>query len=168
MRIGQGMDAHRFAENAADRPLRLCGVEIPDAPGLEGHSDADVALHAVADAILGAAALGDLGALFGTDDERYAGADSAVFLHDAVHRATQFGLDVANVDCTLVAQRPRLAPHLPAMRERLAELLGADPSVVSVKATTTDGLGFTGRGEGIACLAVVLLGPIDPAHATGR
>lgn len=155
MRIGQGFDAHRFAE--VERPLRLGGVEIPDAPGLAGHSDADVVLHAVTDAILGAAALGDLGAIYGTEDPAYAGADSGLFVRGAVALAAQAGWRVANVDCTVVAQRPRLAPHVGAMRERLALLLEVEPAVVSVKATSTDGLGFTGRGEGVACLAVVLL-----------
>jgi len=138
MRIGNGIDAHRFAEEQGDGVLRLGGVEIPDAPTLEGHSDADVVLHAVADAILGAAAL---------------------FVRDAVHRAAEFGLRVGNLDCTVVAAQPRLAPHVGAMRARLAEILGADPGAVSVKATSTDGMGFTGRAEGIACVATVLLVP---------
>lgn len=157
VRIGQGVDAHAFS--AGERVLRLAGVEIPGAPGLDGHSDADVVLHAVADALLGAAGLGDLGSLFGSDDPRYAGADSAVFVREAVRRAGDAGWAVGNVDCTVVAQRPRLAEHLPAMRGRLAELLDVGPAAVSVKATSTDGLGFTGRGEGVACLAVVLLAP---------
>lgn len=155
MRIGQGFDAHRFA--AGDRTLRLGGVEIPDAPGLEGHSDADVVLHAVTDAILGAAALGDLGEIYGTEDPAYAGADSGLFVRGAAALAARAGWRVANVDCTVVAQRPRLAPHVAAMRERLALLLELDHGAVSIKATSTDGLGFTGRGEGVACLAVVLL-----------
>jgi len=159
VRIGQGIDAHAFAENQAGRTLRLGGVDIPGAPGLDGHSDADAVLHAVTDALLGAAGLGDLGALFGSDDPRYAGADSAVFVREALARVDAAGWAVGNLDCTVVAQRPRLAEHLPAMRARLAELLAVEAAAVSVKATSTDGLGFTGRGEGIACLAVVLLTP---------
>lgn len=158
MRIGQGFDAHRFATDDS-RVLRLAGVAIPDAPGLDGHSDADVVAHAVADAILGAAALGDLGQLFGTEDLRYAGADSSVFVEEAVRRAAEAGWRLGNVDCTVIAERPRLAPHLFAMRDRLAEMLGTEADVVSVKATSTDAMGFTGRGEGVACLALVLLLP---------
>lgn len=159
MRIGQGFDAHRFSEDGARR-LRLAGVEIAGEPGLEGHSDADVVAHAVADAILGAAALGDLGSVYGTEDPAYAGADSSLFLRGALALAGQAGWRVGNVDCTVIAQRPRLAPHVAAMREHLALLLDADAEAVSVKATSTDGLGFTGRGEGIACMAVVLLLPV--------
>lgn len=155
VRIGQGVDVHAFSRR--ERVLRLAGVEIPGATGLDGHSDADVVLHAVTDALLGAAALGDLGALFGSDDPRYADADSAVFAREAVRQVGEAGWVLGNLDCTVVAERPRLAEHLPAMRARLAELLGVDMSAVSVKATSTDGLGFTGRGEGIACLATVLL-----------
>ena len=157
MRIGQGFDAHRFGDGG--RALRLGGVEIPGAPGLAGHSDADVVLHAVTDAILGAAALGDLGSVYGTEDPSYAGADSALFVRGALALAADAGWRVGNVDCTVIAQRPRLAPHMAAMRERLAVFLDADPAAVSVKATSTDGLGFTGRGEGIACAAIVLLLP---------
>ena len=157
VRIGQGIDAHAFSQG--ERVLRLAGVEIPDAPGLDGHSDADVVLHAVTDALLGAAGLGDLGALFGSDDPRYAGADSAVFVQEALARIDAAGWAVGNLDCTVVAERPRLAEYVPAMRARLAALLDVDPAAVSVKATSTDGLGFTGRGEGVACLAVVLLTP---------
>lgn len=155
VRIGQGVDAHAFSHG--ERVLRLAGVEIPGATGLDGHSDADVVLHAVTDALLGAAALGDLGALFGSDDPRYAGADSAMFVREALRRVGEAGWALGNLDCTVVAERPRLAEHLPAMRSRLAELLGVDAALVSVKATSTDGLGFTGRGEGVACLATVLL-----------
>jgi 2-C-methyl-D-erythritol 2,4-cyclodiphosphate synthase len=157
VRIGQGVDVHAFAASDGRRPLRLAGVDIPGAPALEGHSDADVVLHAVADALLGAAALGDLGALFGSDDPHYAGADSAMFVREAVRRVGEAGWALGNLDCTVVAERPRLAEHLPMMRSQLAELLGVEPDAVSIKATSTDGLGFTGRGEGIACLAVVLL-----------
>lgn len=158
MRVGQGFDAHRFAADDA-RPLRLAGIEIPGAPGLEGHSDADVVAHAVTDAILGAAALGDLGSVYGTEDPKYADVDSALFVRGAVALAAEAGWRVGNVDCTVVAQRPRLAAHVAAMREHLALLLDASPDAVSVKATSTDKLGFTGRGEGIACMAIVLLVP---------
>ncbi len=161
VRVGQGVDVHAFSADPGRR-LVLGGVEIPGGPGLEGHSDADVVLHAVTDAVLGAAALGDIGGLFGTADPAYAGADSDVFLREAVRRAGEAGWVPGNVDCTVVAARPRLAPHRDAMRARLAELLGLDADAVSVKATTTDGLGFTGRGEGIACLAVVAM----DAHVT--
>jgi 2-C-methyl-D-erythritol 2,4-cyclodiphosphate synthase len=155
MRIGQGFDVHAFSQE--ERVLRLAGVAIPGATGLDGHSDADVVLHAVVDALLGAAALGDLGALFGSDDPRYAGAASAVFVREALARVGAAGWALGNLDCTVVAERPRLAEYLPAMRSGLAELLDIDAALVSVKATSTDGLGFTGRGEGIACLATVLL-----------
>lgn len=165
VRIGQGVDAHAFSQG--ERVLRLAGVEIPGGPGLDGHSDADVVLHAVADALLGAAGLGDLGSLFGSDDPRYAGADSGVFVGEALDRLAADGWAVGNVDCTVVAQRPRLAEHLPAMRARLADLLDVDLAAVSVKATSTDGLGFTGRGEGVACLAAVLLTQVpDPDLVT--
>lgn len=160
MRIGQGLDAHAFAPATAEpRPLVLGGVAIPGGPALEGHSDADVVLHAVVDALLGGAALGDLGARFGTAEPRYAGAPSSVFVAEAVGLLAEAGWSVANVDCTVVAARPRLSAHREAMRESMAGLLGVEVGAVSVKATTTDGLGFTGRGEGIACIAVALLLP---------
>ena len=160
MRVGQGVDAHAFAA-ASDpaRPLVLGNVTIPQARGLEGHSDADVVLHALCDALLGAAGLGDMGTLFGANDPRYAGADSAVFLAEVVGQVVAAGWSIGNIDCTVVAEAPRLSPHVPAIKLRLAELLGIDDGAVSVKATSTDGLGFTGRGEGIACLAVALLLP---------
>ena len=156
MRIGQGVDIHRFTD-APDRLLVLGGVRIPDAPGLEGHSDADVVLHAVTDALLGAAAAGDLGSRFGTTEPAYAGAASSVFVAEALRLVRQGGWTVANVDCTIVAQRPKIGPHREAIVQNLADLLGIPPQAVSVKATTTDGLGMLGRGEGVACLAVVLL-----------
>jgi 2-C-methyl-D-erythritol 2,4-cyclodiphosphate synthase len=156
VRVGQGIDVHRFTDDP-DRVLRLAGVEIPGAPGLEGHSDADVVLHAVVDALLGAAALGDIGTVFGTSDPRWAGAPSAGFVQHTLGMLTERGLRVGNLDCTVVAARPRLGPHASRMREELSALLGVDPGVVNLAATTTDGLGFTGRGEGIACLATVLL-----------
>ena len=154
MRVGIGYDVHQFA---GGRPLILCGVQIDYPLGLLGYSDADVALHAVADAILGAAALGDLGTHFPTGDERYRGMDSAEILRRVVDLAAASGYSVGNVDLTIIAQRPRLLARVPEMRARLAGILGADVGQVSVKATTTDHLGFVGRKEGIAAQAVVLL-----------
>jgi 2-C-methyl-D-erythritol 2,4-cyclodiphosphate synthase len=154
LRIGTGFDVHALVEG---RPLILGGVTIPHTHGLAGHSDADVLLHAVADALLGALALGDLGHWFAPDDPRYAGADSAGLLAQVVAQVSARGWRTANLDCTLIAERPRLASHVPAMRQRLAQILGVAPDCVSVKATTTETLGFTGRGEGIAAQAVVLL-----------
>lgn len=153
-RIGQGYDVHRFR---AGRPLRLCGVELESEVGLDGHSDADVALHAVTDAILGALAAGDLGELFPPSDERWRDADSSLFLARALELANERGLAVANCDLTIIGERPRIAPHRAHLRQRLAELLGCDLDAVSVKATTTEGLGFEGRREGLAAMAVVLL-----------
>jgi 2-C-methyl-D-erythritol 2,4-cyclodiphosphate synthase len=161
VRIGQGLDVHRFADSSG-RPLVLGGVEISGGPGLEGHSDADVVLHAVADALLGAAAVGDLGSRFGTDDPAYADAPSPVFVAEALRLVRRAGWSVGNVDCTVIAQRPKLAPYREAIVRRLAELLAIPPQAVSVKATSTDGLGMIGRGEGIACTAVVLLRPPTP------
>ena len=153
MRIGQGFDVHAFD---GSRPLILGGVTIPDSPGLSGHSDADVLSHAIADALLGAGSLGDLGALFpGTD--RWKGASSLEILGETIKTLRGAGWDLVNVDATLVAERPRLSPYVDQMIQKLAQALDADASRVSVKATTTDGLGFTGRGEGIAGLAVVLI-----------
>jgi 2-C-methyl-D-erythritol 2,4-cyclodiphosphate synthase len=152
MRIGHGFDAHAFGEG---RRLVLGGVEIPYGRGLAGHSDADVLVHAIIDALLGAAGLGDIGALFPPDDPRYEGADSLKLLAEAHSRLS--GMRLSNVDATVVAQAPRLAGHIPAMRQVIARALGADISAISVKATTTDGMGFTGSGEGIAAFAVVLL-----------
>jgi 2-C-methyl-D-erythritol 2,4-cyclodiphosphate synthase len=154
MRIGMGYDVHQFVSG---RPLVLCGVRVDYPLGLLGYSDADVALHAVADAILGAAALGDLGTHFPTGDERFRGMDSAEILRQVMALASAAGYALGNVDLTIVAQRPRLLGLVPEMRARLAEILGADAGQVSVKATTTDHLGFVGRKEGIAAQAVVLL-----------
>ena len=155
MRIGHGYDVHRIVEG---RRLVLCGVEIPwDGRGLLGHSDADVAAHALMDAILGAAALGDIGQLFPDTDPRYEGADSMALLRTVCARAAEAGYRLGNCDITILAQRPKLMPHIPAMRKRLAEVMGTETSRVSVKATTEEGLGFTGAGEGIAAHAVVLL-----------
>jgi 2-C-methyl-D-erythritol 2,4-cyclodiphosphate synthase len=159
-RIGQGTDVHAFSEDP-DRPLLLGGVRIPDAPGLEGHSDADVLLHAVVDALLGAAGLGDLGGLVGVDEPGVAGAASSTFVTLALERLRAAGWRPVNLDCTIVAQRPRLAPHRAAMTAATAALLGLPEDAVNVKATTTDGLGFTGRGEGIAGLAVALVERIE-------
>jgi 2-C-methyl-D-erythritol 2,4-cyclodiphosphate synthase len=158
VRVGQGVDVHAFARGTPPaRRLVLGGVEIPGGPPLEGHSDADVVLHAITDALLGAAGLGDLGALFGTDDPAYADAASAVFVAEAVRRLAGAGWAVGNVDATVIAQAPRLGPHRAAMQVSVADHLGVDAALVSIKATTSDGLGFTGRGEGIACLAVVTI-----------
>ena len=154
MRVGSGFDVHALVEG---RPLMLGGVAVPHTHGLLGHSDADVLLHAVADALLGALALGDLGHWFPPDDPRFEGADSTGLLAQVVAEVQRRGWRTANLDCTLIAEQPRLAPHVPAMRERLAGILGVALDCVSVKATTTERLGFTGRAEGIAAQAVVLL-----------
>ena len=157
MRVGQGVDVHAFADDPTARPLVLGGVTIDGGPALAGHSDADVALHAVTDALLGAGGLGDLGERFGTDRPEWAGAASGALVTAAVGWLADAGWRPANVDCTIVAQRPRLAAHRGAMRAALADLLGVEVAAASVKATTTDGLGLSGRGEGIACLAVALV-----------
>jgi 2-C-methyl-D-erythritol 2,4-cyclodiphosphate synthase len=154
MRIGQGYDAHRFAPG---RPLILGGVDVPHDFGLAAHSDGDVLVHALCDAILGAAALGDIGKHFPDNSEQFRGIDSRVLLREVVGKITQLGLGIGNIDLTVVAQAPKLAPHIDDMRRNLAEDLGVELNHVSVKATTTEGMGFAGRGEGIACYAVVLL-----------
>jgi 2-C-methyl-D-erythritol 2,4-cyclodiphosphate synthase len=159
-RIGTGIDVHPFGDDP-DRPLILCGVHVPGAPGLAGHSDADVGAHAVADALLGAAALGDLGSRFGVDRPDTEGADSLELLAAAVADISASGLRVGNIDLTLVAQRPRLALYRDAMRDNLARVLGIHAAQVSVKFTTTDHLGSIGRGEGIAAWAAGLLVPAD-------
>ncbi len=159
MRVGSGFDIHPFDE-ARDAPLVLGGVRIDDGPALAGHSDADVVAHAVADALLGGACLGDLGARFGVDEPDTAGADSLVLLRSVAEDVADAGWRVGNLDVTVVAQRPRLAPHRRGMRERLAEALGMDLDAVSVKFTTTDGLGAIGRGEGVAAWATCLLAPL--------
>ena len=155
MRIGHGYDVHRLVEG---RKLILGGVEIPFEKGLLGHSDADVLAHAVMDALLGAAALGDIGKLFPDSDPAYAGADSLVLLRRVAEVLAEHGYGIGNVDATVLAQRPKLAPHIPEMRERLADAMGIVPGRGSVKATTEEGLGFTGTGEGIAAHAVALIG----------
>jgi len=154
VRIGHGYDVHRLAEG---RKLILGGVEIPYEKGLLGHSDADVVAHAVMDALLGAAALGDIGKLFPDSDPAYEGADSMALLQRVTETLGENGYAVGNVDATVLAQQPKLAPHIPLMREKLAQAMGVDPGRVSVKATTEEGLGFTGTGEGIAAHAVALI-----------
>lgn len=154
MRIGHGYDVHRLVEG---RKLILGGVEIPFEKGLLGHSDADVLAHAVMDALLGAAALGDIGNLFPDSDPAYEGADSLKLLERVVELLGEHGYAVGNVDATVLAQLPKLAPHIPLMRERLAAAMEIDLDRVSVKATTEEGLGFTGAGAGIAAHAVALI-----------
>lgn len=154
MRIGHGYDVHRLTEG---RPLILGGVDIPFEKGLLGHSDADVLTHAVMDAVLGAAALGDIGQHFPDTDPDYAGADSLVLARAVAGLAAQAGYRIGNIDATILCQRPKLAPHIPAMRQNLARAFGMDPADVSVKATTEEHLGFTGEGLGIAAHAVALL-----------
>lgn len=154
MRIGEGYDVHRLA---ADRRLILGGVDIPYEKGLDGHSDADVLAHAIADALLGAAALGDIGKLFPDNDPKYLGADSLVLLSEVVKRVGERGYSIVNVDSTVIAQAPKLAPYIDRMRANLAASMGIPVDLVSVKATTEEHLGFTGRGEGIAAKAVCLI-----------
>ena len=154
IRVGYGYDVHRLAE---DRKCIIGGVEIPFEKGLLGHSDADVLLHAITDALLGAAALGDIGSHFPDTDDRWKGADSWLLLQEAGRLMRQAGWQVENIDSTVVAQRPRLAPYIPQMRARIAAALGLAPVQVSVKGKTEEGLGFTGAGEGIAAHAVCLI-----------
>lgn len=153
MRVGLGFDVHPFSSDP-DRPLVLGGVRFPDAPGLAGHSDADVIAHAVAEALLGAAAKGDLGEHFPDDDPQWAGADSLGLLRQAVEIVREAGWRPVNVDCSVVLEAPRLAPHRSAMQQRLTLVVGAD---VTVKARRAEALGALGRGEGIACWAVALV-----------
>lgn len=155
MRVGIGYDIHRFADEPGRR-MMLCGVELPGESGLDGHSDADVALHAITDAILGAAGLGDIGDHFPPDDDRWHNADSGDLLTSAL-RLLGGGFTVGNVDLTIVGERPRIAPHRDTMRARLASLLDLSPDRVNVKATTNERLGAIGREEGLAALAVVLI-----------
>lgn len=154
LRIGHGYDVHRFG---GSKPLMLCGIAIPFDRGLLAHSDGDVALHALCDAILGALALGDIGKHFPDTDSRFAGADSGALLRHCVALAAEQGYALVNADLTIAAQRPKLAPHIDAMRQRIAELVQIDVDRISVKATTTEKLGFVGREEGIAVDAVVLM-----------
>lgn len=153
-RVGQGFDAHALVPG---RRLVLAGVELGGTLGLLGHSDADVLAHAAIDALLGAAALGDIGGMFPDSDERYRGADSMQLLALTLQRVRSQGWELANIDCTIIAQRPKIAPFVEAMRRSLAEALALESSAVSIKSKTTEWLGFTGRGEGIAALAVVAL-----------
>ena len=157
MRIGHGYDVHRLA---AGRKLILGGVEIPWERGLLGHSDADVLAHAVMDALLGAAGLGDIGILFPDTDPQYEGISSMLLLRETGRRLAAAGYTVGNVDATIVAQRPKLAPYIPRMRERIAEALGVEAGRINVKATTEERLGFTGAGEGMAAHAVCLIEPL--------
>lgn len=154
MRIGSGYDVHAFAPN---RPLILGGVKIPFDYGLAGHSDADALCHAVVDALLGAAALGDIGSHFPSHEVRWKNKSSGFFLEYTRNLLDDYGWEISNIDATVVAERPKMAPHIQAMRAYLAEHLQLKLEQVSVKATTTDGLGFAGRREGIACYAVALI-----------
>ncbi len=153
-RIGTGFDVHAMAEG---RPMIICGVTIPFEKGLAGHSDADVGIHALCDAIYGALAEGDIGRHFPPSENTWKDADSARFLRHAAERIAARGGRLANADVTIICERPKITPYAPAMRARLAELLGVDIEAVSVKATTTERLGFTGRGEGIAAQAAVIV-----------
>lgn len=154
MRIGHGYDVHKLVEG---RKLIVGGVDIPYEFGLLGHSDADVLLHAISDAILGAAALGDIGGMFPDTDDKWKGADSLVLLEAVVKRVNDEGYVIENIDSTLIAQQPKMKPYILSMRENIAKACGIDVSQVSVKATTEEQLGFTGRKEGISAHAVVLL-----------
>jgi len=154
IRVGIGYDSHRFEEG---RPLVLGGIRIPHPRGLTGHSDADAVAHALADAILGAAAAGDIGQLFPDTDPKWKGADSMELLHTAHELVRGRGYALAQADLTIITEQPRLGPHLGAMAQRLAERLGAPPGSVSLKAKTNEGMGFIGRGEGIAVIAVATL-----------
>lgn len=154
IRIGEGWDTHALV---AGRKLILGGVEIPHALGLLGHSDADALLHAITDAVLGAAGLGDIGRHFPDTDERFRGADSSVLLAEAMRRVREQGWELVNIDSTIVAQAPKMAPHIPAMRERIAQALGCGAGQVNVKAKTAEKLGPVGRQESIEARAVALL-----------
>ncbi|MGE7869794.1 2-C-methyl-D-erythritol 2,4-cyclodiphosphate synthase [Bacillus paramycoides] len=153
-RIGQGFDVHEFAEG---RPLIIGGITIPHEKGLIGHSDADVLLHTIADACLGAIAAGDIGKHFPDTDPAFKDADSAVLLQKVWEFVREQGYELGNLDCTIIAQKPKMAPHIESMRKRISELLETPIDNINVKATTTEKLGFTGREEGIASQAVVLL-----------
>jgi 2-C-methyl-D-erythritol 2,4-cyclodiphosphate synthase len=154
VRIGQGLDVHAFATG---RKLKIGGVEIPHHKGLAGHSDADVLLHAICDALLGAAGLGDIGHHYPDSDPAFSEIDSRKLLRDVAHKLAGLKLKVVNVDATVVAEAPRMAPHVKRMTGNIAADLGIEPSAVNIKATTTERLGFIGRGEGIAAMAVVLV-----------
>jgi 2-C-methyl-D-erythritol 2,4-cyclodiphosphate synthase len=154
IRVGQGIDVHPFEET---RPLILGGIKIADTGGLAGHSDADAVLHAITDALLGAAGAGDIGQYFPSDDPKWSGADSAIFVREAKRLIAEMDAEITNVDVTIIAQRPKLAPFREAMRDSIAKLLDLPPGHVNVKATTTDHLGFVGRGEGICAMAIVAI-----------
>lgn len=154
MRIGHGYDVHRLVEG---RELIVGGVHIPYEKGLLGHSDADVLLHAVSDALLGAAAMGDIGGMFPDNDPEYLGADSLVLLRQVFQRLRDNGYSVINVDCTVIAQKPKMKPYIPEMRMNIAAALSTDADNISVKATTEEEMGFTGRGEGISAHSVCLI-----------
>jgi 2-C-methyl-D-erythritol 2,4-cyclodiphosphate synthase len=154
IRIGIGYDVHGFAN---ERSLMVGGIAIPYSRGLAGHSDADVLIHAIVDALLGAAALGDIGSHFPSSDPRWKGAPSSAFLTHTRDLLAEHGWSIGNLDAVIVAERPQMAPHIPAMRAELARQLAIELEQISIKATTTDGLGFTGREEGIGCTAVALI-----------
>ena len=154
MRIGHGYDVHRLVTG---RKLIIGGVDIPYELGLDGHSDADVLLHAVMDALLGAAAMGDIGGLFPDNDPKYKGIDSMLLLEEVVARITEKGYRLGNLDVTMIAQKPKMKPHIPQMIDNLARALGVEPARINVKATTEERLGFTGNLEGMSCHAVCLL-----------
>ncbi|MGV6827212.1 MAG: 2-C-methyl-D-erythritol 2,4-cyclodiphosphate synthase [bacterium] len=158
MRIGQGVDAHKFGEGDH---VMLGGIRIPHDHGLLAHSDGDVLIHALIDALLGAAGMGDIGSLFPDTDQSFENVDSRELLRDVVRRLSTSELRITNVDMTVIAQVPRMSPHIEAIRKTLAADLRIDPGRVNVKATTTEKMGFTGRGEGIAAMAVALLHEID-------
>ena len=158
MRVGLGYDVHRLVE---DRKLIIGGVEIPYEKGLLGHSDADVLLHAVSDALLGAAALGDIGKHFPDNDPAYKGVSSIFLLKEVGRFLSEAGYVIENIDSTIIAQKPKMAPHIPQMRQNIADALGLDINRVNVKATTEEGLGFTGNGEGISSQAIALLTSVE-------
>ncbi len=158
LRIGQGYDVHRLVEG---RKLIIGGVEIEYEKGLLGHSDADVLLHAISDALLGAAALGDIGCLFPDTDEKYKGADSLKLLSEMVNHLNANGFKVVNIDSTIIAQMPKMKPHIEKMRENIAYAIGIDKSLVSVKATTEEKLGFTGEGLGISAQAIAMVETVN-------
>jgi 2-C-methyl-D-erythritol 4-phosphate cytidylyltransferase / 2-C-methyl-D-erythritol 2,4-cyclodiphosphate synthase len=160
-RVGHGIDVHRFAE---DRPLVLGGVRIADRGGLEGHSDADAVLHALTDAVLGAIGAGDIGEYFPSSDPRWRGASSRRFVEEAIRLVHERGGTICNVDLTIITERPRMATHKPAIRDAVASACGVSPDRVNVKATTTDGLGFTGRGEGLCATATVSIDMPGTVH----
>lgn len=154
LRIGHGYDVHRLVEG---RKLIIGGVDIPYEKGLLGHSDADVLLHAISDALLGAASLGDIGCLFPDNDEKYKGADSLLLLKEVVKVIADKGYSVVNIDCTLIAQKPKMRPYIDKMRQNIADACGVSVEFISVKATTEEGLGFSGNGDGMSAHAVCLI-----------